>query len=170
MGLPPAHLYNLSLHYLEGQGVPHDDVRAFQLCEQAASAGFRDAVLAMGWHSLNGVGVAADIEHAQSWYRRSARQGEPRAMFSLGQMAYAERAPASAMTWFERASAHGHARSLYWTAKLYWRGDGVERDRPKAMELLQQAASRHDLEARRFLRFKSWWEKAAKKRPPKGST
>jgi TPR repeat protein len=68
------------------------------------------------------------------------------------------------MTWFERASGQGHARSLYWIAKLYWRGDGVDRDRPKAMTLLQQAAARRDPEARRFLRYASWCDKHANKR------
>jgi TPR repeat protein len=164
MGADPAHLYNRSLECLEGRGVAEDSVRAFQLCEQAAAAGYRDAVLAMGWHYLNGVGVAADGESAQRWYQRSARQGEPRAMFSLGQIAYAAGNPESAMTWFERASECDHARSLYWIAKLLWRGHGTERDRSKAVTLLQQAAGRRDPEARRFLRYKSWCEGSAKKR------
>jgi TPR repeat protein len=164
MGLGPAHLYNRSLEFLDGRGVVKDDARAFQLCEQAAAAGFRDAVLAMGWHYLNGVGVAADIEEAQRWYQRSARQGEPKAMFSLGQIADAAGNPESAMTWFERAAEHDHARSLYWMAKLYWRGDGVERNQPRAMTLLQQAAGRRDPEARRFLRYKSWCDGMARKR------
>lgn len=164
MASGPADLYNRSLDCLQGHGVPKDDAEAFRLCERAATTGFHDAVLAMGWHYLNGVGVEADVELAQDWYQRSARQGEPRAMFSLGRMAYAAGNCASAMTWFERASEHDHVRSRYWMAKLYWRGDGVERDRPKAMALFQQAAARRDQEARRFIRYNSWCDKVVRTR------
>ena len=153
MGLGPAHQYNRSLDYLDGRGGPQDDAHAFQLCEQAAAGGYRDAVLAMGWHYLNGVGVAPNAEEAERWYQRSARQREPRAMFSLGQIAYAGGRPEVAMTWFQRAAGDGHARSFYWMAKLYWRGDGVDPDRRKAEALIQQAAARREPEARRFLRY-----------------
>jgi hypothetical protein len=162
MALGPADLYNRSLDCLQGRGVPEDHAESFRLCERAAAAGFHDAVLAMGWHYLNGVGVDADVEEARDWYQRSARQGEPRAMFSLGRMAYAAGSFVAALAWFERASEHDHVRSRYWMAKLYWRGDGVERDRPKAMTLFQQASARRDPEARRFLRYKSCCDKVAR--------
>jgi TPR repeat protein len=83
-------------------------------------------------------------------------------MFSLGQIAYSGGDPGVAMTWFERASQKSHARSMYWMAKLFWRGHGVERDRHKAMKLIQGAASHRDPEARRFLRYLSWCEKRSK--------
>ena len=163
MSKGPARLYNRSLQLLDGRGVQRDEVRAFDLCARAAAAGYHDAVLAMGWHYLNGVGVEIDIDQAVRWYRRSARQGDPQAMFSLGQIAYSGGDPVAAMTWFERASQKNHARSMYWMAKLFWRGHGVERDRHKAMKLIQGAASRSDPEARRFLRYLSWCVKCSKR-------
>jgi len=158
-----ARLYNRSLQLLDGLRVKRDEPRAFELCAQAAAVGYRDAVLAMGWHYLNGVGVEADLDQAERWYTKSARQGEPRAMFSLGQIAYEVGDVAAAMTWFERASERNHARSLYWMAKLFWRGHGVECDRRKSMKLFQDAAARRDPEARRFLRYLSWNEKHSKR-------
>jgi hypothetical protein len=115
----------------------------------------RDAVLAMGWFYLNGVGVEQDPELARRWYRKSARQGDSRAMFSLGQMAYDEQDYVEAMLWFGRAADKGHSRSLFWIAKLFWRGDGVTEDRKQAMNLLQQAAAEKVPSARRVLRFLS---------------
>ena len=115
----PAYLYNRSLEYLDGIGVAQDDVRAFHLCEKAAGAGLHDAVLAMGWHYLNGAGVEKDVEQAQWWYKKSAKQREPRAMFSPAQIANSTANYESAMTWFQRASDLGHVRSLYWMARLY---------------------------------------------------
>ena len=154
--MDPVRLYNRSLALLYGTNVAKDEKRSFELNAEAAASGHRDAVLAMGWYYLNGVGVAKDANLAKQWYRRSARQKDPRAMFSLGQIAYAEGMPEEALTWFERASSEGHARSLYWLAKMYARGDGVERNSRKAQALIQEAASKRDPEARRVLRFLSW--------------
>jgi TPR repeat protein len=82
------HLYQQSLDLLLGRGVPKDESRPFAVNSEAAHHGHADAVLAMGWFYLNGVGVAANTEQATKRYRDSARRGEPRAMFSLGQIAY----------------------------------------------------------------------------------
>jgi uncharacterized protein len=154
--MDPARLYNQSLALLDGKNVPKDEKKSFAANAQAASMGFRDAVLAMGWYYLNGVGVSKDVDEAKRWYRRSARQREPRAMFSLGQIAYEERNFEEALEWFRSAREQGHARSTYWIAKLCWRGQGVWQDRRAAEALIQEAASQKDPEARRVLRFLSW--------------
>ena len=69
-------------------------------------------------------------------------KGDPRAMFSLGQMAYDDRNYTDAEIWFKRAVENDHALSLFWLGKLYWRGKGVLENRKQAMALFQQAASR----------------------------
>lgn len=148
-----AYLYNESLKLLQGHGVARDERRSFTLNAEAAKGGHADAVLAMGWLYLNAVGVERDIEKAKRWYRESARRGEPRAMFSLGQIAYEERDFSDALRWFTRASEAGHAQSLYWLGKLYWRGDGLDRDQKQAKRLFHQAATCKVAEAQRLLRF-----------------
>ena len=149
-------LYNQSLDCLPEKGArPGDDVRAFTLNAQAAALGYPDAVLAAGWFYLQGRGVTRDLKLAEYWYRRAARRGEPRAMFSLGYMTYEAQAFAIARRWFERASAAGHVRSLYWLGKLAWRGHGVRRDCKAAFAFFHRAARAHDLEAVRVLRFLS---------------
>ena len=151
----PCSLYNRSLESLTGQQVQEDAHKSFMLNSQAAESGMKDAVLAMGWFYLNGVGVEQDVEQARRWYRKSARQGDSRAMFSLGQMAFDEQDFADARVWFRRASDKGHARSLFWLGKLYWRGYGVPEDRKQAMALFQKAAASKVPEARRVLGFLS---------------
>jgi hypothetical protein len=147
--------YYQSLNYLLGRGVMKDEKRSFALNEKVARSGHGDAVLAMGWFYLNGVGVERDLEAAEKWYRKSARHGDSRAMFSLGQIFYDRRDFFVAFDWFQRASTGGHARSLYWQGKLYWRGDGVEQDRKMATKLFNEAASKKVVEAQRTLRFLS---------------
>jgi uncharacterized protein len=146
-------LYNESLDLVHGNGVAKDENRAFVLNAQAAHGGHSDAVLAMGWFYLNGVGVERDVDKARTWYRKSARRGEKKAMFSLGQIAYDERDYSDALIWFRRASKAGHTRSLYWLGKLHWRGHGVKQDKKQAMTCFHRAASDNVAEAQRVLSF-----------------
>lgn len=143
--------YNRSLDMLH-----NNDSEAFALNQRAAEQGMHDAVLAMGWFYLNGVGVEPDEEEAVRWYRKSARQGDPRAMFSLGYIAYMSRDFSEALNWFTRADEKGHAQSKYWIGKMYWRGQGVNEDRRRARDLFSQAASKKVIEAQRAVRFLSF--------------
>jgi TPR repeat protein len=147
---PPASSapYNRSLRLLD-----NNDEEAFRLNRIAAEAGMHDAVLAMGWFYLNGAGVEPSEGEAIRWYRKSARQGEPRAMFSLGYIAYVRRDYSDALIWFERAAKKNHYRSLFWIGKMCWRGQGVERDRKRAGSYFAQAAQRKVEEAQRAIRF-----------------
>lgn len=146
-------LYDRSLAYIGENGQPVDYDLAFALNARAAALGLPDAVLSMGWFYFNGFGVAPDLRSAERWYRRSARRGEPRAMFSLGQIACEEKRFDVAHDWFHLAFKKGHVRSLYWLGKLYWRGQGVPADR--ALKFFEQAARANDPEAARFMRFRN---------------
>lgn len=148
-------LYHQSLSYLEGEGIARDPVAAFSLNARAAEFGHHDAVLAMGWFYLNGVGVDQDLDESWYWYRKAARHGDPRAMFSLGYLCYIDQNYSGAHTWFSRAREAGHKRSLYWLGKLYWKGYGVEQDRKTAMIFIESAARANVTEAKRVLRFLS---------------
>jgi uncharacterized protein len=149
----PKWLYTKSLEYLDGKSVPKDERQAFVLNHEAAEQGYGEAVLAMGWFYLNGVGVDVDLDQADRWYRKSARQGNPSAMFSLGQMAYHQRSYRDALTWFKRATDNGHSRSVFWLGKLYWHGRGVPQDKKRAMTMFQQAAAKKVREAQRAMRL-----------------
>lgn len=58
-----------------------------------------------------------------------------------------------ALTWFSRAADAGHARSLFWLGKLYWRGHGVREDRRRAAQLFGDAAGAEVAEAQRAVAF-----------------
>jgi uncharacterized protein len=160
-GRDAAALYNQSLAYLHGDGVPKDYARSFELNRKAAALGDRDAILAMGWYFLGGVGVERDEEQGRRWYRESARHGEPRAMFSLGSNFYEAGEFDDARTWLQRAADLGHLRALFWLGKLYWRGAAVPENKKLAMKLFQQAAAGKVPEARRFLSLRSRLAKRA---------
>jgi TPR repeat protein len=144
----PLRAYNDSVALLD-----RDEGEAFRLNYLAAQAGMHDAVLAMGWFYLNGVGVEADKQASVHWYKKSARQGDPKAMYSLGEIAYFNGEFAEALTWFERAASKGHQRSNFWIGKMYWRGKGVAKDQSVARDYFARAASGKVPEARRALRY-----------------
>lgn len=148
-------LYNESIDYLQGNKVPQDSEKSFALNAQAANAGYRDAVLAMGWYYLGGVGVPQDYEKAEKWYRKSARHGEPMAMFSLGRIFYSKRDFAESLIWFSRAAKAGHERSIYWIGRHHWYGQSVPQDRKEGLRLFQLAASKQVVAAKRVLKFLS---------------
>jgi hypothetical protein len=143
------------LECLDGQNAREDPQKSFRLNAQAAESGLHDAVLAMGWFYLNGVGVEQDIEQAKRWYRKSARQGDTRAMFTLWQIACDQRDHVDAMKWFRRAADKGHAKALFCIGKLFWRGHGVPIDKKYAMSLFQKTASEKVQVAQRTLKFLS---------------
>lgn len=148
-GIPDAwRTYNHSLRLLD-----NNEGEAFRLNQIAAQKGMHDAVLAMGWFYLNGVGVKADAQEAIRWYRKSARQGDERAMFSLGQIAYFARDYSEALLWFRRAADKGHCRSDFWIGKLYWRGQGVAQDRQAADKYFARAVAKKLPEAQRAVRY-----------------
>ncbi len=115
---------------------------AFRLNEEAAALGDHDAILAMGWFYNHGVGVDVDDEESRRWYRKAARHGDARAMFSLGAIAFEHDELEPAFRWLSRAVEAGHVGAHYWLGKLYWRGDGVRRDRREALRLFELAAEK----------------------------
>ncbi len=155
-------LYNDSLALLEGKGFKKDEQRSFELNRTAAIEGHADATLAMGWFYLNGAGVERSISDAITWYRRSARRGDPRAMFSLGFIAYEQKDWSEALTWFRRAADTGHHRSLFWIGKLHWRGRAVAQNRSEAMRLIHLAAKYKVPDATRALRWLGTLNKIAR--------
>ena len=149
--LPGLQEYNTSLWQLDNH-----DAEAFRLNQIAAEKGLHDAVLAMGWFYLNGVGVETNISEAVSWYKKAARSGDLSAFYSLGHIAYLQKDFGEARVWLERAIQRGHARSNYLLARMYWAGKGVERDRKAARRFLAKAAAENIAEARRAERFLSY--------------
>ena len=145
--------YNKSLDFLTGNGETRNERKAFELNKIAASKGDSDAILAMGWFYLNGVGVNEDIEKAIYWYKRSARKGERMAFFSLGYIEYYLKNYTSALNWFNLAIEKNHYRSLYWKAKIYYKGLDVEGDKKYAMKLINKAAANKDETSQRVLKW-----------------
>jgi localization factor PodJL len=76
----------------------------------------------------------------------AARQGDRDAQFRIGTRflsdnSLADAGPKAAARWFAKAAAQGHNEAQFTLASLYERGEGVEKDEPRAMALYEQAAA-----------------------------
>ena len=104
------------------------------------------------------------IELAEEWALKAAQLGHVQAMYWLGEgyTAYAkdllEEDPAEAKTyfehahrWLEQAVKSNHPAAIFELANFYRRGDVVEKDIAKSIEMLEQAAKLGEVQAMRDL-------------------
>lgn len=83
---PAAH--ELGLIYLEGNGVPVDEVEAFRWIRLGAEQGYGPSVYEAATMLARGTGTEADIAAAQQLFAVSARSGNADAIRSLGAIAF----------------------------------------------------------------------------------
>jgi TPR repeat protein len=124
---------------------PADPVAAQVWIDRAASAGVVEALELQGECLQDGIGREADPDKARTAFLAAAKANHEVALTNLGLMAEKGsglEAPdyAEALSWYEKASALGHAPALMGQAALYRDGRGVERDLAQAAALYRQAA------------------------------
>ena len=76
-------MYNLGLIYSDERFEDHDPAKAEEWFLGAAESGFAYGQMMMGCACLN----RGDMESAESWFRKSASQGEPTSKYNLGALA-----------------------------------------------------------------------------------
>ena len=134
---------NLGYCYALGMGVEQDKRKAAEWYTTSAEAGNAKAQCNIGVLYEYGHGVEKDYGKAAEWFRISAENG-----YHRGRTNYAcclrdgkgvERDPEKAAYWFGQS---GSARATRLLALMYLSGDGIEKDIPKARELLESASGK----------------------------
>jgi TPR repeat protein len=100
----PEALFNLAMVRLKGQGVPADEVLAFELLAEAAEQGLVQAQSRLGLMYATGQGVAQDSVEAHKWFELAARHGDAPARANL-QRSEAVNSPAQVAEGARRARA-----------------------------------------------------------------
>jgi TPR repeat protein len=105
----------LAQMYLNGDGVPRDEAKAFYLVSNASAAGDVDAEELLGRLYAEGRGVRRDDELATNLFRAAVDGGNVPALTDLGQMLEAGRStPADtgvALDFYERGMDAGDAKA-----------------------------------------------------------
>lgn len=82
--------YEVGMRHIEGEGVPQDYKKAFELLSKAAEQKHAKAENALGMMYSEGLGIPRDYKKAIEWYTRAAQQGNTAAQYNLGGMYHKE--------------------------------------------------------------------------------
>jgi len=142
--------WKLAKMYADGDGVPHDDIKAYEYFSQIVENYDEDnsdprevpvvssAFVAVGAYSLNGIAntkVASDPQRALAMFQYAATNfGDPNAQYDLARMYLdgvgVEKDAAQAARWLHLAADKNHAEAQALLGQLLFAGrDGVPRQR-----------------------------------------
>ena len=109
--------------------------QSFKTLSQAAELGHPEAQYNLGYSYLEGLGTSKNVEAANQWFLKSAKQDFVDAQFKL---AYSyvlgrgvQKDMEKAFTWFSKAAQNGDAESQLLLVGMYIEGNGVEKNIPE---------------------------------------
>ena len=114
---------------------------AFAQAIEPAIKGDAHAQFLIGEAYRLGRSVDPNFPLAEQWYARAARQGDVAAATELGLLLAAQHMERVALPWLAIAARHGEPRALCSLAAIYFNGDAVPRDEPRAFALMARAAA-----------------------------
>lgn len=113
---------------------------AIRLWRPLADRGDADAQYNIAQAYFLGRGVPRNMNLAEQWYERSARQGNQEAEGALGLILFQNGRRREALPWIERAAGRGDPRAQYVLGTALFNGDLVARDGARAYALMTKAA------------------------------
>ncbi|WP_137754497.1 SPOR domain-containing protein [Sphingopyxis sp. L1A2A] len=105
-----------------------------------ALAGDADAQFNLGQAYKLGRGVPADLDQAEAWYRRAAKQGHLQAEDNLGLVLFTANRRDEAMPFIRRSAERGEPRAQYVLGTALFNGDLAPQDLPRAYALTKRAS------------------------------
>ena len=143
-----AKLFNLAYDYEEGNGVPKDNQKAFELFQKAANLGDINAMFETGAHYYFGKGTPQDTSQAFAWCKKAAEKGQIYAMDWIGEC-YRDGEGVvqniqKAIEWFEKSAEGGNGWASLNLGRMYRDGTGVNKDFAKARSWFKKSAKVND--------------------------
>ncbi len=117
----------------------HDE--AIRLWRPLADRGDADAQYNIAQAYFLGRGVPRNMNLAEQWYERAARQGHEEAQGALGLILFQNGRRREAMPWIESAAERGDPRAQYVLGTALFNGDLVGQDSARAYALMIAAAA-----------------------------
>ena len=139
-GVPAAWRF-LGHCFINGEGVAVDYNRAHDCLRRAAEAGDGNACNELSNLTARGLGCPRDEDRAARLLDRAIEMGSLWALCNKGNICRDKGEFDKAVRCYERAAAGGSAAGKYALAVMYRRGEGVDRDVDKAVELAREAVS-----------------------------
>ena len=134
-GFSPAQ-YQLAMMYKNGQGMPRNTKKAFELLTLAAKQNDSDAQFDLAIMYSEGDGIAKDLVQAFLLTEKSANKGLASAQFNLGVMYYhgdgVSHNKLKAARWYQKAANQNYALAQFNLALMYYDGEGLEKSVEKS--------------------------------------
>jgi uncharacterized protein len=136
---------NLGNLYVTGNGVPQDLAKAVALFQQSTDAGSAKGKYDLGFAYYQGLGgLPHDAQKAVDLWCLSADEGYPKAIANLGAMYEGREGgivknASLAADLYLRAAQLGEPLGMMNLAQLLYDGNGVTKDRARAIELMKAA-------------------------------
>jgi len=106
-----------------------------------ADAGNADAQFNLAQAYRLGRGVPQNLNLAEQWFERAARQRHEQAGASLGLLLFQNGRAREAMPWIQAAAMRGDPRAQYVFGTALFNGDVLRRDLPRAYAMMSAAAA-----------------------------
>jgi cell division septation protein DedD len=116
---------------------------AIRLWRPLADRGDADAQFNIAQAYFLGRGVPQNMNLAEQWYERAARQGHEEAEANYGLLLFQNGRRREAIQWIERAAGRGDPRAQYVLGTTLFNGDLIARDLPRAYALMTRAAQQN---------------------------
>ncbi|AWG22286.1 hypothetical protein FFWV33_12535 [Flavobacterium faecale] len=142
----PEAMNGLAQIYIQGLGVPTDDVLAIEWFEKAAQNGYGKAYYNLATLYREGVSIPKDLTKAVSNFEKAAKAGDINGYARWGELVKnglgTTRDYVLAMDIFEQGAALGNAQCIYAQGYLHYKGFGVPQDYNKALAYFRIAADK----------------------------
>ena len=141
--------WKLARMYAAGEGVPHDDAKAYEYFLQIVNNYDEEnvprreigivasAYVAVGIYALNGLPqmkMKPDVSRAQELFQYAASTfGDPNAQYNLARILLDRRDPRQAAGWLYLAAEKNHMESQALLGNLLFTGQGVQRQRARGL-------------------------------------
>jgi len=137
-------LYNLSIMYHNGEGVPKDVKKSFELAHRSSQLGYADAQ----YHCANTLKAEKKGSEAVFWYKKAIRSGSLSAVNALASMYYegklVKKHLSMAIRLWKIAVEKGNPAASYNCAYRYLDGVGLRQDYCNALHLFRLSVEREE--------------------------
>lgn len=124
---------------------------AFPRLSKLADAGDGWAKVRLGWMYQRGLGLSVDLVKAETLYQEAHQAGASEAPYYLGCLYRITKRYGQALRHLEEAASNNNPSAAYWAYLMHRKGEGVDRNWGRAIQLLQQAAGLGHIFAKRDL-------------------
>jgi hypothetical protein len=139
--------FNIGSLYENGNGVGQDYNEAKKWYRLAAEQGNASALNGLGYLSHRGLGAAKDMTQAFNFYQQAAAKNDAVAQYNLGTWYLEQKDVSNAVHWFGISANQGNKKAQVDLGEMFYKGDMILQDYPKAAKYWHMAAEQGDATA-----------------------